>query len=236
MNPIESVASVLRNLLNFSGRATRAEFWWFLLIALVVGLFLLGRLSGSAFWGLSFYFVFGLFQLLISLVALLPVMYLVVMPAVTVRRLHDTGRSARWLLLCIVLLAGWGVIAGVVNLVDSSGGGLGALVASPVMGYIWFLVSVVAMLAMTIVLSLPGRVGSNQYGPNPRRPELEADRIPQPDSSTGSPASAPVQPDDDHSNSDSALEPDASGWLYFTQCGAKLQSGASFCTVCGAEL
>ena len=49
MNPVHAVASVLRNLFNFSGRASRPEFWWFFLIVVVVGFVFLNQLFGTDF-------------------------------------------------------------------------------------------------------------------------------------------------------------------------------------------
>ncbi|AWN23517.1 DUF805 domain-containing protein [Deinococcus irradiatisoli] len=80
----------------FSGRARRREYWMFSLVSsLVFGVLLaadlalgLADLSKGA----------GLFSGLFVLAILLPTL------AVTVRRLHDTGRSAWWLLLGPLLL------------------------------------------------------------------------------------------------------------------------------------
>ncbi len=71
---------------DFSGRASRSEFWWFALFVFVgsVALSLVSNtLSG----------IFGLATLLPSLAA-------------GARRLHDTERTAWWLLLSFVPLVG----------------------------------------------------------------------------------------------------------------------------------
>lgn len=91
MNPIESITSVFRNYVNFSGRAQRSEFWWFTLFSFIMQALL--NLAPVVGW------IFGLAVLLPSL-------------AVTARRLHDTGRSAWWLMIYPVLILGW--IIGVV--------------------------------------------------------------------------------------------------------------------------
>jgi uncharacterized membrane protein YhaH (DUF805 family) len=87
MNPGQAVASVYRQYIGFSGRATRSEFWWFWLFYVVVILVLVAvRASTLA----------GLF----ALVSLVPSL------AVAVRRLHDVGRTGWWLLLGIVPFGG----------------------------------------------------------------------------------------------------------------------------------
>jgi uncharacterized membrane protein YhaH (DUF805 family) len=94
------------NLLRFSGRANRTElFWTWLLLSLVLlasGIAVLmgaltalvaGREIGTALTSL----------LAIAAIALWVVMYLQLL-AVTVRRLHDIGRSGYWLLLGLTIL------------------------------------------------------------------------------------------------------------------------------------
>ena len=145
--PVESVASVLRNLRNFNGRARRSEFWWFFIIALIVGLALMSRF----FWFASWYFSADepLF-LLLSVALLLPVLYLIIIPAVTVRRLHDTGRSARWLLICVGIVAGWGIIVGaVVSVASTSDDGWGAAILALFLGGLWVLVSLLGLAVLT---------------------------------------------------------------------------------------
>lgn len=91
MNPIQSISSVFRNYANFSGRAQRSEFWWFTLFSFIVQALL--NLAPVVGW-------------IFSLAVLLPSL------AVTARRLHDTGRSAWWLMIYPVLIVVW--IIGVV--------------------------------------------------------------------------------------------------------------------------
>ncbi len=80
---------ILKNYVNFEGRATRAEFWWFFLFNLIVGLILslFGRVGTvlSGVW---------------SLAILLP--YL----GVSARRLHDINKSGWLLLLALIPLVG----------------------------------------------------------------------------------------------------------------------------------
>ena len=86
----------------FSGRAKRAEFWWFFLFSAIVGL--IGSLTDSTL-GTKRVFEdgnsIGLFQSLIQIVILLPGL------AVGSRRLHDTNKSGWWQLLWIIPIFGW---------------------------------------------------------------------------------------------------------------------------------
>ena len=86
----ESISTCFSKYAAFEGRAPRSEFWWFFLFT-----FLVSMATGIVSDALS-----GLF----SLGVLLPSL------AVGARRLHDTDRSAWFLLLWLVPLIGWIVL------------------------------------------------------------------------------------------------------------------------------
>lgn len=86
---------VIRNYVNFNGRATRPEFWFFMLINLVVGLGI-GMVEYSLGAGAKGGLLSGLYNLFIFLPS----------TAVVVRRLHDIGRSGWWALLVLLPLVG----------------------------------------------------------------------------------------------------------------------------------
>lgn len=83
---------VLQNYANFSGRANRAEFWWFVLANAIVGAVLnvLGNASS----------IFLILSVVYSLAVLIPGL------AVAIRRLHDTNRSGWWILIGLVPCVG----------------------------------------------------------------------------------------------------------------------------------
>jgi uncharacterized membrane protein YhaH (DUF805 family) len=89
MEPINWFMKVVtQHYFDFNGRARRAEFWWFVLVYVIILIILdvigsivhLNNILGSLF----------------QLATLLP--YL----GVAVRRMHDTNRSGWWILLPIV--------------------------------------------------------------------------------------------------------------------------------------
>ena len=88
----------LRNYAVFSGRSQRSEYWYFALFYLIfyVVLAVLDGLTGT----LDVQSGIGLFTGIFALGLLLPSL------AVSVRRLHDTGRSGWWLLIGIIPLIG----------------------------------------------------------------------------------------------------------------------------------
>ena len=83
---------VLERYAEFSGRAGRAEYWWYFLanVLLYLALFILASVAEV------FQFVY-----FIAVIALI-----VPTIAVGVRRLHDTGRSGWWYLIIVVPFVG----------------------------------------------------------------------------------------------------------------------------------
>jgi uncharacterized membrane protein YhaH (DUF805 family) len=86
----ESISTCFSKYATFDGRATRSEYWWFALFTFLVSA-ILGMISETAS---------GVF----SLAVLLPSL------AVGARRLHDTDRSAWFLLLWLLPIVGWIVV------------------------------------------------------------------------------------------------------------------------------
>lgn len=87
--------AVLKNYVGFSGRARRQEYWMFALFSFVISIALsiVDNILGTSILGPIY-----------SLAVLLPTL------AVAFRRLHDTGRSAWWLLLGLIPLIGFIVL------------------------------------------------------------------------------------------------------------------------------
>src|SRR5438105_5639572 len=88
--------AVLRKYAEFSGRARRREYWTFALISFLIGCAL--GVIGALVHGLAF------LSWVYSLAVLVPSI------AVSVRRLHDTGRSGWWLLIGLIPLIGFIVL------------------------------------------------------------------------------------------------------------------------------
>jgi uncharacterized membrane protein YhaH (DUF805 family) len=92
---------VLKKYAVFQGRARRKEYWMFVLFNIIVSvvLHILDRVLGTASEAGG-----GLLGGIYALAVLIPSI------AVTVRRLHDTGRSGWWILIVLVPLVGWIVL------------------------------------------------------------------------------------------------------------------------------
>ena len=230
MNPIEALSSVFRNYANFKGRAQRSEFWWFTLFAVV-----------SQSIANFIPFVGGIY----SLALLLPSL------AVTARRLHDTDRSAWWLILFALGILAWIVGSLLVILAfasfftyswvlewndESSVAFQGAIALAFL---VLFVICGLATITLLVLCALPGTAGQNRFGPDPLRTESGAQTY-----GSGSSGSVPAGPPPPGGYT-AAGEParaapsgpqpaSASGQRgYCSHCGEQLQRDARFCTYCG---
>jgi len=113
----QSVKHVFSNYASFQGRASRSEFWWFYLFMIIANVVIAipyyiglaqsagsmttdpmtGEMTGGSLSGLA---IFGIILLAIwGLATIIPII------SVSVRRLHDGGRSGWWWwlnLLCFI--------------------------------------------------------------------------------------------------------------------------------------
>ncbi|HVN14070.1 MAG TPA: DUF805 domain-containing protein [Kineosporiaceae bacterium] len=86
---------------DFTGRARRSEYWWFVVFSIIVGI--IASIIDSIIrtrWNNGY----GLIQMLANLALIIPGL------AVGARRLHDTGRTAWWLLIGLVPIVGYIVL------------------------------------------------------------------------------------------------------------------------------
>jgi len=156
LSPIEWAVLPLKKYATFSGRAPRAEYWWFYLATVVVQIPLSILDKGLADW--------GPLSTLFSLVVLLPWL------AVSVRRLHDINRSGWWLGGFFLV-----IMAIVVAVVAMMGITLQSMDSPPTGSLlVILLVGMLAMFALGITIFVfsvtPGARGTNDYGPDPYGP------------------------------------------------------------------
>lgn len=92
MSFTEAIQSCFSNYANFNGRARRSEYWYFILFSFIVNviLVLLGRASN----------VFSYLGSIVTLAMFIPNL------AVSIRRLHDIGRSGWYYLISFIPLVG----------------------------------------------------------------------------------------------------------------------------------
>ena len=98
MSPIDWATRPLKKYADFSGRAPRAEYWWFYLL-FVVG-YVIAMILDSLLGLDKTVGPYGIVTMLLALALVLPSI------AAGIRRLHDTDRSGWWLLIGLIPLIG----------------------------------------------------------------------------------------------------------------------------------
>jgi uncharacterized membrane protein YhaH (DUF805 family) len=91
----DAVSAGFRNYFDFQGRATRPEFWWFVLFLFLLGL---GAAVADMSFGLGSEDMGGPIGLISSLATIIPTW------SVGARRLHDIGRSGWWQLIALTVI------------------------------------------------------------------------------------------------------------------------------------
>ena len=150
--PIDWAKRPLEKYADFSGRAPRAEYWWFFL-AVIVAHFVASIVESIVGLDGLVAGVYGPLTILLWLGTIIPSI------AVGVRRLHDTNRSGWWILLPMVPYGIGFAMAGPA-IMSGSMAGLG-------MAGIFFLIGLICAIALLVFLVLPGTRGDNKYGPDP---------------------------------------------------------------------
>lgn len=143
------VDTIKNHYLDFDGRISRPQYWYYVLVYVVVGIGV--SIIGGAVGLPSLRSLYGLALFLPSL-------------GMTARRLHDVGKPTYWILILAVPL--------VLELV------LGLLTLASVMLYPLFmlfvglttLISLATLVALIVIIyfcAQPGTPGSNEFGPQP---------------------------------------------------------------------
>jgi uncharacterized membrane protein YhaH (DUF805 family) len=155
MNFPTSVKSGFSNYANFKGRASRSEFWWFFLFTQLLQM-VAQNVHGSA-------------ASITSLALLIPSL------SVHARRLHDSGRSLRWLLWLIVSVVG--VVIAFVGLLSQTAQTIANLDAEQLFdngSQFWIFVMFISAISFLIgfvvnlvFVLMPSDTEMNQYGPPP---------------------------------------------------------------------
>lgn len=98
MNMKESVVSVLKNWKNFSGRASRSEFWYFVLASAILGAIVGGIELATGLISIENPNETGPLSSILNLLLAIPSI------SVTSRRLQDYGYSGWWQLSYITVI------------------------------------------------------------------------------------------------------------------------------------
>jgi uncharacterized membrane protein YhaH (DUF805 family) len=131
----DAVAICFRKFFAFGGRAERPEFWYWVLFYVLANMVL--TVVDMIVVGIST----GPFSTFITLALLPPTI------AALARRLHDSDRSAWWILLPIAPIP------------------MLAMTASPILAVIAVATILVSFVVVLLMAAAPGTAGPNRFGP-----------------------------------------------------------------------
>lgn len=143
--------TVQNHYMDFTGRLGRAQFWYFVLVCVIVGVAaaILDAVIGR-----------GLIGAVVGLGLLLPI------GSASARRMQDTGRNGQIAWAWIAISAINRIIA-LLAVLSGPLGALGFLYFFFTIGWLLSLVELVVVIAIIYFCAQPGDTGDNQYGPPP---------------------------------------------------------------------
>ena len=157
---------VFENYANFKGRARRSEYWYYTLMTIIISvvLMLIDEALGLKFGPTK---SSGILNSIYSLAVIVPGL------AVSVRRLHDIGKSGKLLLLfyvAIIILAVVMVVSGLSMFMTGTG-------TPGVAFFIPFILILALSIWMLVLFCTEGNQGANKYGSDPKSLFGEHDEI-----------------------------------------------------------
>jgi uncharacterized membrane protein YhaH (DUF805 family) len=180
LSPIGWAIRPLKRYAEFSGRSSRAEFWWFFLglfLAYLVFWFLLFGVVASSVGtsqnnpGVGMLGAIGFGSVILGLFWLALIIPTI---AVQVRRLHDTNRSGWWLgafylLYAVYFVLMFGMLGSVMSAAAAGGGAAptppnsGMFMGIMILGVVMF----VYMIVLLVFYCTAGTKGPNRFGEDP---------------------------------------------------------------------
>ncbi|HVZ70076.1 MAG TPA: DUF805 domain-containing protein [Rhizomicrobium sp.] len=143
--------TISNHYLDFNGRVGRPQFWYYVLVAVVIGIGV--AIVGSIVWMPGLSSLYGLLILLPN-------------AGMAARRLQDVGRSGSLVWVALIPLAIMHIV-GVISLVGGIVGAIGFLAFYFTIGWLITLIALVAGIAILYFCIQPGQPEANQYGPVP---------------------------------------------------------------------
>ena len=176
INMIDAVKLFFKNYFNFTGRASRSEYWWFVLAYFIVA-FVFGIIEAVVVGSMVYNDPYAAINILrfwyLMPSNILAFALLIGFLSLAARRLQDRGYTGWWqlatlaptILIYIIFLA----------LLASGGENVGLAVLMIILG----LIVIGTSITMIVFLCLPPKEDENKWGRNPLLPETSlTDQIP----------------------------------------------------------
>ena len=170
----QAILTCFAKYVTFSGRASRSEYWWFVLF-----LFLASSAAGvidRAIYGddlIETHIIddqtYATIETTGPLASIFGLLTLLPFVAAGWRRMHDTGKSGLFLFYPMIAIVGLATFAGLFAPADMASGGE-IILPGGLIGAVLVFAGVIVALSPFLVLwwlTRPSQPGPNQYGPNP---------------------------------------------------------------------
>ena len=169
LEPVQAVKICLKKFFDFTGRARRSEYWWFVLFVMIVSM--------------VFNFIGAIFPMVNILGLIVSLVLTIAQLAALTRRLHDTGRSGWWVLVYgLFMLVTYGALAAILAPVASELMAEGdqmalvelmanAVMDSPVAAAVMICgaLATAFMAIITLIFAVKdSQWTENKYGPSPK--------------------------------------------------------------------
>ena len=161
---LQAVKLGFKNYFKFNGRATRAEYWWWVLFCFLCFLGLIVLDVVDAITG-TMELLGGLFQLAVFIPSI----------ALGARRFHDINRTGWWVLMWLglpmIAVAGIGILlAGSFSSAMFGGSNDKLWLIITVLGFAMLIGAGIGIIVLIVWAIKQGDQGLNKYGPDPRQP------------------------------------------------------------------
>jgi uncharacterized membrane protein YhaH (DUF805 family) len=158
MDFVSAVRQGLRNALDFKGRASRSEFWWFAAFVALCEVPLRIAVLAMTSWSAehpAWLFAHPAFDTLTAIVRVFYLLLLLALAvphlAITVRRLHDVDQSGWLVIALLVMYTGRPFVQQIY-----------------ILGGLWLVILACAAILQLVMLVSRGSEGDNSYGPPPQ--------------------------------------------------------------------
>ena len=174
-----AVKTCFKKYFDFTGRARRSEYWWFVLFASII--YFVWILICSFF--LAFWIATSINGETYSspMVPLMSYVGLMILPmlalfipqyAVQTRRLHDTGRSGWWIVASLVVSLAYMIVyfSVMMPMFENGIDEMPAFFSTPMMIVVAILGMISMLLSVVILIFtvMDSQRGENKYGPSPK--------------------------------------------------------------------
>lgn len=153
---VAATRACLRKYFVFSGRASRSEYWYFVLFCVLASL-ATGVVDGVVFNSISD----GPLNTIFSLATLIPLL------SAGWRRMHDTGRSGLYLLYPLIATVGVVSYIGFLSGMEETLGEVVTRFGAIVLVFAFFVLTISPLIVL-FWLTRPTAPGPNRYGPEPQ--------------------------------------------------------------------